>query len=544
MSQKGAVPLPILIAGIGLLSLMAVFTYAPLKNQLASIFPKDQSQAAETSFTENFTGFPPNPLPWNPANWDVSQHMRETNFLVTNHPMEAHHGADCSKPVNDINPGNPTLVTHQLTGNYPDYVFQCRDHVMTSAFGPDYAMTYLTPNHMIDFSNGEAVIRWDMDTLRTSGRDWTDIWITPYEDNLQLPLQSDLPDVQGPPRNAIMVKMDLGLEGKFRPTIWRNFTDSGEFRPFSSDYDSFLDYRSLLTPSAARRDTFELRISKTHLKFCLLTANYSAANVGPNGETTPKQINACWVDKNITTLPFDKGIVQFGHHSYNPQKDCEPTSPCLPNTWHWDTVSMSPTIPFTMIKPDKRIIMKDDVNKTVTFASPAPANSFLRFSALGRIEISFNNGTTWQVAQRQPVQPVPAYHPEHFSSYFIPIPQGTQSVQVRFSADDWYNTGFGMAFRDPAIWSLTTPTVSPSPSPIPSPSPLPSATPSPSPAASSKPGDIVAPIGTVDIFDYNQLLTDFGKTGTNLISDIEKSGASLNKVDIFDYNLLLTNFGR
>jgi len=64
----------------------------------------------------------------------------------------------------------------------------------------------------------------------------------------------------------------------------------------------------------------------------------------------------------------------------------------------------------------------------------------------------------------------------------------------------------------------------------------------------SKIGDITGlsgyPDNKVDIFDYNQVLTDFGKTGTNLISDIEKSGTSLDKVDIFDYNLLLTNFGK
>ncbi len=66
---------------------------------------------------------------------------------------------------------------------------------------------------------------------------------------------------------------------------------------------------------------------------------------------------------------------------------------------------------------------------------------------------------------------------------------------------------------------------------------------SPSPSATTIAGDIIVN-GKVDIFDYNQLMTDFGKTGTGLISDIEKSGTSLNRVDIFDYNLLLSNFGK
>lgn len=64
---------------------------------------------------------------------------------------------------------------------------------------------------------------------------------------------------------------------------------------------------------------------------------------------------------------------------------------------------------------------------------------------------------------------------------------------------------------------------------------------SPSPAASvsNKLGDLDAN-GKVDIFDYNALLTNFGKSGASLIGDIDKNG----KVDIFDYNILLTNFGK
>ena len=63
-------------------------------------------------------------------------------------------------------------------------------------------------------------------------------------------------------------------------------------------------------------------------------------------------------------------------------------------------------------------------------------------------------------------------------------------------------------------------------------------TPSLSPSPLVKPGDLDGD-NDVDIFDYNQLLTDFGKTG-NLAADIDKNG----KVDIFDYNILLTNFGK
>lgn len=45
--------------------------------------------------------------------------------------------------------------------------------------------------------------------------------------------------------------------------------------------------------------------------------------------------------------------------------------------------------------------------------------------------------------------------------------------------------------------------------------------------------------GKVDIFDYNILLSNFGRTSSDIPSDIDNNG----KVDIFDYNKLLSDFG-
>jgi hypothetical protein len=63
-----------------------------------------------------------------------------------------------------------------------------------------------------------------------------------------------------------------------------------------------------------------------------------------------------------------------------------------------------------------------------------------------------------------------------------------------------------------------------------------SPTPTPTP---SKTGDLDGN-NKVDIFDYNILLTNFGKTGIGIVGDIDNDG----KVSIFDYNDLLTNFGK
>ncbi len=61
----------------------------------------------------------------------------------------------------------------------------------------------------------------------------------------------------------------------------------------------------------------------------------------------------------------------------------------------------------------------------------------------------------------------------------------------------------------------------------------------PAPSVTGRTGDIDGN-GRVDIFDYNELLTNFGKTGSSLRGDINKNG----RVDIFDFNDLLTNFGK
>jgi len=61
------------------------------------------------------------------------------------------------------------------------------------------------------------------------------------------------------------------------------------------------------------------------------------------------------------------------------------------------------------------------------------------------------------------------------------------------------------------------------------------------PVVSHKPADINSD-GKVDIFDYNLIITNFGKTGAAgfTSSDIDTNG----KVDIFDYNTLISNFGK
>lgn len=364
------------------------------------------------AFVETFDGDPSAPLPWNPDNWDVTVHSRDRTTWYTLETMDAQHGPNCEPP----------MATHQISA-YEDAVYQCRDHMMTAIKAGGYGLIYLTPDHKVDFTNGTATIKFDLSTFRTSTRDWIDVIISPEEDHLQLALDSWLPDLSGLPKRGIRIKMIN--QGSFTVEVINNHSPSKV-----GQYD-WVGYETFLTPSATTRSTFEIQISKTHIKFGM------------------PEHNMWWADKDIPELDWSVGVVQFGHHSYTPTKDFPqncPNSTCTANTWHWDNISISPAVPFTMIKSDRRYTSASD-GGVVNFDSPAPSNANLRFSGIGgNMEVSFDNGATWQAAR---IQAQTRHSAESFWSYFTPIPEGTQSV--RFRASNWW--GGHWMVKDISIWS-------------------------------------------------------------------------------------------
>jgi len=364
------------------------------------------------SFFETFDGMPAQPLGWRStgwsARWDVTVHSRDVDTWYELEEMVTDHGADCSAPP----------ATHTLSRRYEDAVYQCRNHVMTAIQAGGYGMIYLTPNHMVDFSQGTATIRFDVSTLRNSLRDWIDLWISPYDDHLQIPLDMDQVDASGPPRNAVHIRMDLG-NNFFTAAVYRNF------QPIDIDSD-YVPYEDFLTPSAQRRDTFEVQISRTSVKFGM--PGYSFY----------------WVNATIPDLGWDQGIVQLGHHSYNPTK-CDDS--CRAGTWHWDNVMISPSRPFTITAANRRYA--DRANPTINLSAPAPANARLRFTGIGpNLEVRFSGGA-WQPAILQ-TQDSSQFKEEHFRNYWMPIPAGT--TQIEFRGDDWW--GADWHARDITVWSL------------------------------------------------------------------------------------------
>ncbi len=422
---------------------------------------------AQSGFSDTFDGAPTAPQPYTApvpglAAWDVVVHSRDVNTWAQLEPMDAHHGPACEGPP----------ATHHLTGSYGDAVFQCANHFMTSLNAAGYGAIYVTPPVVADWADTPAVIQWDMSTQRASGRDWVDVWVSPFDTNLILPLEDWLPDLQGPPKRAIHIRMDnTGPNSMFRTVVYPD-----NFVGAEVSTQNYIGYESVLTPSPARRDTFQLTISRTHLKFGM------------------PAYNLWWMDGDIADLGWTGGIVQFGHHSYNPYKDCTPGPTCGPNTWHWDAVSVTPSLPFTITKAPQEYVSNLTPSNLVTFPSPSQAGDHLRFAGAGdQYQVSFDGGTTWQMA---PVQPQMRNDFVKFQSYWMPVPVGTQQVRVRAQGGWW---GQDWLARDFTLWgqvqappnqrtptptrvpATPTRTATPLPTNAPTQTPPPSSTPAPTP---------------------------------------------------------------
>lgn len=369
------------------------------------------ANSAAGSFRAEFSGTPakPQPAAASLADFDVQVHDRGSFFALE--AMEAQHGPDCAGPP----------ATHRTSGSYADAVFNCKDHLMTALSSSGYGVIYLTPGQIFDFSGGGS-ITFDLSTERMSVRDWWDVLITPYEDNLALPLLSNLSqgtDLQGPPRNTIHVGTDNGEGAPVLSTVvdGKEWSGPSWVSPANAGIADTVN-------QAATRQTFKLTIGNGRMKFERLASATAPALV-------------FW--DVAAAVPFTSGIVQFGHHSYNPAK-CDG---CQAGTWHWDNITLSKSTPFTMIKADRRYTQGGAVN----FGSPAPANAYLRFAGICEVSVDGQPVTRMPTYDRWGV----GYKPEHMSSYFVPIAEGTQSVNFTFDADDWYS-GPCIA-KDFSIWS-------------------------------------------------------------------------------------------
>lgn len=401
-------------------------------------------QSNAEPWVETFDGAPASPQAWAPPDWDIQYHNRGSSYWAAPEGMAQQHGGDCSGPPN----------THPAS-TWPGTVYQCANHVMTAINATEYGVIYLTPNRMADWSSGPAVIEFDMSTEGRSGRDWPDLIVSPWEYNQATPLISQLSsgvDLQGPPRYAVHVGMDTG--SGHAPQL--GITREGSNQTYDETW-AIPSIRSGIAPGtneAAVRQTFRLTLTSTSARFERLESPTASALL-------------FW-EHTFAAIPFTQGVVQFGHHSYTPWKDGNGG----PQTWHWDNVSINPSVPFTMLKGDRRIVQNE--SQVVTFPSPAPAGAMLRFSSTHTPQVSVDGGPFVNATRQWEATDVA----EHMSSYWHPVPEGTQSIRIRHTARSWYGLGWPPIAKDFGIWALGgAPSNTATPVPTSTSTPLPTSTP-------------------------------------------------------------------
>lgn len=362
--------------------------------------------------TWSFTGDTPSPVPFAEAGWDVQIHSRDRDTWREPQPMEAHHTSQCG-----ASPG-----THHIT-QYEEMVFRCRDHLMTAIRADGYGAIVLTPDRQLDWANGEAIVRFDISTFRSSARDWIKVWISPFDVQLPVPALDHAPDLNGPPRTSLFVEMTSN--GNLCPRVVRNF----QITALACDDWRALDTR--LTPSATVRTTVEIRVSRTRVRVALPAHDIVFADVA--------------LDQ---PLAFTRGVVQFAHYSYTPAK-CEGCAGA--NTWHWDEIHLAPSVPFSIARGDRRHV--DGAGGEVKFAKSAGPGARLRFVAAGVApEISLDGGTTWQ----QPLEQQLSRASDPIRQYWTPVPTGTTRVQLRPGRPiTWWPHSDVWVARDFAVWEPT-----------------------------------------------------------------------------------------
>ena len=433
-------------------------------------------------------------MPWSPGainDWDLIVHNRDNQSSL--YMVNAEHGSNCAA----------FPATHPVS-QFQDAVFLCNNHLMTAINGGGYSEIVMTPAQLLDFSAG-GTVQVSESTAKLNNRDWLDFWISPFSENLLLPSGGIPPDLQGPTKDALLVELDASIPTGGHVQEFHNYV-STEFS------GTGMSVESCVTPmggvSASRRDPFLLTLSRTHVRLDVLV----------NGAP------CTLVDTNINDLGFTLGVVQLGHHSYAPD---EGTMCNLPgcavnlgagagNTWHWSNFSMSPAVPFTMLRGDMPLTgVQANTSSTVHFAGAAPANSFLRFSALARrgsIQISANGGPFFPAQEQiQHGDGADGVSDGSHIGYWTPIPAGTTNVtfKAQDSTQPW-------AIQDVAIWSqtplgsVTPPSPTPIPTPTPSPVPSPTASPSASPSPTPQPISIIGAPCTVMINGQQQTGTCSG----------------------------------
>lgn len=349
-----------------------------------------------------------------------------TGKLITPNTL-ADHGPNCEAPAADN--ALPSAANTHSTTSFADSVYVCHDHVMTSLNDTGYAQATLMPDAVANWSDGQTTtIQWRVSTFTSSDRDWWDMVLTPFSQQLELPASDQGGKLSGTPKNAVFFQLcGLGSQGKQgQHGICANVITNGHSVSIPTTGRA---QESVLTPSRSTRTLYQVQISSNHIKV-----------------TLPEH-NLTFIDANVS-IPFTSGVMQLAHEAYDEQKTdaCGPpadqkaigSNKCEPNTWHWSDISISNAQHFDLSHPANRFMNAS--HATNTFMAPAKAGSYLRFLWFGaNMQVSFDGGKTWTAANHQPSEF--AQNQYGLNQSLIAVPAGATGFTIKSN-----NDGYGSAW--------------------------------------------------------------------------------------------------
>lgn len=464
-------------------------------------------------FLESFDGSPATPQDYsNPHNFDIM-----VFGVDPSEPNLAQHGPDCAAPGF---PYDATNTHHISTAGQA--VFLCKDHLMTAPGLAGYGAVYMTPPAVADFSGGSARISWDMSTLRTSSRDWVYVTLTPFLERHEMPFLNN--DQHIPPHNIVLRLGGVDTFEVFQGRTDGSYRLNGQGSDYGTSWDDvFAAQKPPMMQDGARRDTFSITLTRTTVSLCLENRPYKG------------QENFCWARNVQLREPLDPAVwhdqanVQWTHVVYNAEKSCETDAiatgqydantvndstgkvhnpygdlHCPPNTWHWDNMSINPSMPYSVIVSNPPGAgTTSPAPFAVSFSKPAPEGSYLNFVSWGdtpQLRVSFDQGRTWVLPHFQ--QATALDHPEVGENIFMPIPTGQTSAMVRGANGYWGSyQSYNFGIISPPAAAAPAPVVTPAPiatavsavSPTPETATL---TPLPTATATLQPTATVAPTDT------------------------------------------------
>jgi len=370
------------------------------------------------AYAFNWNGTPAAPQAWTPGavnDWDL---IATSDFPSDQGgSMEGGYGADCSPPP----------ASHPVRA-LADSAYICHDRLMTAINGGGdapkiYGGVFFSPAHLADFSGGTSSISWQVSTQRSSATDWWDVWLTPIDENLVAPVGTgEAPAFNGPPADAIHVRVDNGTcPGSGQPGTLG--TVNGVPIGTVFDVEVYTNHRSRSiggTRSPPCLESTQGRIGPGTLSSLRLEVSQHRVKFSAAGATGPPVVYA---DAQVD-LPFRQAVVQFAHHSLDPAQACTGGGHCGPNTYQWSNVSINPSTPFTMLRPNGVATIHGQA-ATLRLPQPAPAGAHLRFYAFGSIAVGFDGHPAQAAVPQRGQQPGTGE-----ASYWTSIPEGTTTIAV------------------------------------------------------------------------------------------------------------------